>query len=99
MSYYKEFTGAGDFTAMGAAESWLQSRGFSVGSTCRGHPRAILFGDYSIAKWRNLNGEEILALHGVMRGNHRGEMRLGPITVELFESAPPRAIAAFKEAA
>lgn len=100
MSYYKTFSGAGDFTAMRAAEEWMRANGFSVGSACRGYPRGVLFGDYKIAKWRNLNRDEVAALHGVMRGNHKGEMRLGPIVVELFEGvAPADAIAKFKEAA
>ena len=100
MSYYKSFKADGDFGAMRAAEDWLRARGFSVGSTCRGYPRGVLYGDYSIAKWRNLTSAEVAGLHGVMRGNRAGGFRGADVTIELSErDAPAEAIAAFKEAA
>jgi hypothetical protein len=80
----KTFDQPGDFEAMYAAEAFLAAAGFSVGSTQRGDPRGIMFGDYDIAKWRNLNGREREALHGTMTGN----MREGPVTVRIFEKAP-----------
>jgi hypothetical protein len=96
MSYRKDFTETDDFKAVYAAEAWLRERGFSVGSMCRGSPRGILFGDITIAKWRNLSRQDVLDLHGVMKGNEHGEMRHGPVTVEIFDHAPADAIAAVK---
>lgn len=97
MSFIKTFEKRDDFGAMYDAEEWLRQRGFSVGSPCRGYPRGILHGDYQIAKWRNLDRSEIIALHGVMRGNARGEFRGSAVTVEIFDDAPADAIAAFKQ--
>jgi hypothetical protein len=87
----KTFDNQGDFKANYAAEQFLRERGFSVGSMQRGDPRGILFGHYDIQKWRNLRKADIQALHGVMRG----DMRNGPVTIELFDSAPAEAQAAF----
>lgn len=103
MSYYKTFRAADhnatdDFGAMRAAQDWMRARGFSYGSTCRGYPVGIMFGDYAIAKWRNLDRDEVKALHGVMRGNRQGEFRNADVTIELMErDAPADAIAAFRE--
>ena len=100
MSYYKDFRADGDFGAMRAAEDWLRERGFSVGSTCSGYPRAIMYGDYSIAKWRNLGREEIRTLHGVMRSDvSSGSFRGAGVVIELLDRAPADAIAAFREPA
>lgn len=94
-SLVKEFTGEDDFAAMRTAESFLTQCGFSFGSTERGWPRCIMFGDYSIAKWRNLTETERRACHGKMSG----EMRRGPVRIEIFESAPQEAKRAFHAAA
>ena len=96
MAFIKEFPKNGDFGALYEAEGWLRERGFSVGSVCRGYPRGIMHGDCQIAKWRNLDKSEILALHGVMKGNEHGEMRGNDVTVEIFDHAPADAIAAIK---
>lgn len=89
----KTFTGPNDFDAVYEAETWLKSRGFAYGSMQRDSPRGIMFGDFDISKWRNLNKADIKALHGVMRG----DMRHGPVIVELFETAPVTAQDAFGE--
>jgi hypothetical protein len=86
----KTFNEQDDFAAMRAAEHFLQLAGFSVGSNQRGDPRGVMFGDYDIAKWRNLNTAERKALHGQMTSDH-GTMRIGPIVVTIFESAPHEA--------
>ncbi|WP_206078656.1 hypothetical protein [Allomesorhizobium camelthorni] len=56
----------------------------------RGAPRGILFGLYDIAKWKNLSSADRRALHGVMTG----DMRNGPVSVEIFHIAPDEAKAA-----
>lgn len=90
--YTEIFDDQGDFKAMSAAEKWLRNRGFSIGSPERGNPRGLLHGDFLISKWRNLSAQEILDLHGTMKGN----MRDGPIQVDIFDHAPADAIAAVK---
>lgn len=81
------FSDAGDFAAERRAVDALQSAGFSVGHSQRHAPRGILFGLYNIQKWRNLSEADREGLHGVMSG----DMRNGPVTVEIFDSAPDTA--------
>lgn len=78
------------FVAMAAAEGFLQSRGFSVGPMQADEPRGIMFGNFIIAKWRDLAPHERHQLHGVMTG----DMRFGPVKIELYKSATPPARAA-----
>lgn len=85
------FTQPGDFAACRAAEAWLTRRGFSVGHMQAHHPRGILLGDYNIQKWRNLSAADRLALHALMTG----DMRNGPVYLELLPNAPPNVCAAF----
>jgi len=89
----RTFTGEDDFQASYAAADWLEARGFSVASSQRGAPRGILFGDFIIAKWRNLSAREKADLHGVMTGDGRR----GPITVTLYAHAPEAAQAAWQD--
>ncbi len=91
----KTFSQKGDFEAVTAAEDFLRVAGFSIGSSERGSPRAIMFGDYDISKWRHLDQRERDALHGQMTGDGRN----GPLTVTIFESAPPGAKTAFHRTA
>lgn len=85
---------SGDFAACHTAEWFLESWGFCVGHAQRGAPRGILFGDYDIQKWRNLNQAHREALHGTMTG----DMRNGPVIVTIFETAPAAAKDALAEA-
>lgn len=96
--HVKTFKGNEDFEAVNAAEHFLRFAGFSVGSNERGKPRGIMFGDYTIAKWRNLHKQDIDALHGKMT-SETGSMRDGPVTVRIFDSAPHAAKRAFHMAA
>lgn len=91
------FNQQGDFEAMCAAESFLRERGLSVGSSQRGYPRGIMFGEYDIAKWRNLRDFEKAALHGIMI-SYGDSMRNGPINVTIFATAPAEARAALSQA-
>ena len=78
----KTFTRPGDFCARSDAEAWCKSQGWSVGKMCGPSPRGILKDpDFIIAKWRNLTDGEIRELDGKMTG----DMRYGPVTVEIFE--------------
>lgn len=87
------FSDLGDFTAAHRAVAMLEDCGFSVGHLQAHAPRGILFGLYDIQKWRNLNSAERQALHGVMSGN----MRTGPVVVEIFEGAPEIGVAALRK--
>lgn len=81
------FSDTGDFAAMRAAEAWCAKHGLSVGEMQLGKPRGILFGDFAIAKWRNLRQADKDALHGTMTG----DMRHGPVLVVVSEHAVRRA--------
>ncbi|MGB3644602.1 MAG: hypothetical protein WBA15_08995 [Mesorhizobium sp.] len=87
------FSDPGDFVAESRAVAQLEECGFSVGRRQRGAPRGILFGCYDIQKWRNLNEGHRAALHGIMTG----DMRHGPVVVEIFDSAPDEVKAALQE--
>ena len=78
-AFTKKFEGANTFEACRAAEDWCKKQGLSIGSMERGSPRGLMYGDYIIAKWRNLSWEERRALDGAMVG----DMRNGPVCVEL----------------
>jgi hypothetical protein len=73
-----------------SAETFLEERGFSIGHNQRDSPRGVMFGKFEISKWRNMNDKEIQALHGRMTG----DMRNGPVTIVIFQSAPTEAMAA-----
>lgn len=87
----KVFTGDEAFEAFRTAEEFLANRGFSVGSMQRDDPIGVMYGDCSIAKWRNLSAMERIGLHGVIQGNKR----FGPVTVVIFDTAPMEAQSAF----
>ena len=75
----KEFTGTEDWEAVRKAEEWCAENGISVGTMQAGSPRGLKRGQFSIAKWRNLDRADIEKLDGTMYGNERH----GPVTVEL----------------
>lgn len=82
------FSGGDTFEAMYAAEAWCRERDISYGSWQRGFPAGLLYGDFTIAKWRNLTPKEQSECHGTMRGDGRN----GPITISIKprrKSAPP----------
>lgn len=82
----KTFTGAAPFVAIDAARTWLTERGYSVGEMQGRDPMGIMIGDhYDIAKWRNLNATERMALDGQIEGDKRN----GPVVVRL-KSQPER---------
>lgn len=87
---HKSFFGNGtDFSAAREAEAYIASHGFSIGPSCAGLPRGLLYGVWQIAKWRNLTHTEILQLHGTLTVCGRR----GPLHLKIFEHAPAFAIA------
>jgi hypothetical protein len=77
--FVKVFKGKEDFESQHAAEKWCRDNGISYGSTCAMAPQALLFGDYDIAKWRNLTAKERNQVHGVIEDSRRE----GPVTVKI----------------
>ncbi|MDQ7733806.1 hypothetical protein QT231_13920 [Halomonas sp. SpR1] len=78
MAYEKIFNGNGDtFSAKHEAEKWLRDNGYSVGSSCVGHPQGVLQGeDICIAKMKNLTKSEIKQLDGLLYAGSDGDGRL-----------------------
>jgi len=91
--FMARLTDHGDFVAARRAEQLLQAHGFSVGTTQRGSPRGILFGDFDIQKWRNLNEADRAALHGVLDGDRSSDAQ-----IEIWDPAPLNAVAALADA-
>jgi hypothetical protein len=85
-------TDEGDFAAVRRAEFLLQAHGFSVGTMQRGSYRGILFGNYEIQKWRNLNVSERAALHGILDGD-----RCSHAQIEIWDSSPIAAVRALAD--
>lgn len=73
------FTRDGDFAALYAAQNWCDENGISYGSLCGDAPVGLLYGDWAIAKWRNLTPAERAQLDGRMEG----DFRHGPVTIRI----------------
>jgi len=84
------FEGEGAFSAMRAATDWLGSMGFSVGRMQARSPQGILFGDFDIQKWRNLNPAQRAVLHGQMIAGRASA------SVHFSHNLPPEAVEAVK---
>lgn len=91
--FMARLTDAGDFAAVRRAEQLLQAHDFSVGVTQRGSSRGIMFGDYIIQKWRNLNVSERAALHGILDGDRSSDAQ-----IEMWDPAPLEAVTALAAA-
>lgn len=76
------FDQEGTFKAKFAAEEWCREHGISYGSSCAMMPTGLLFGDYHIAKWRNLTALERKELHGEMTG----DLRNGPVKIRIKDA-------------
>lgn len=86
----KIFNQQGTFKAFDAMNQWARRNGFSLGSRQRGNPQGVIYGDASIAKWRNLSKDDQRAMHGQVTG----DALTGPMTFTLFlDRAPAEAIA------
>jgi len=76
----KEFDAPGcNFEACREAEAWCEARGIAVGTMERNQPRGLLHEDCAISKWSNLRPYERARLDGRIAG----DMRSGPVTIEL----------------
>jgi hypothetical protein len=84
------FNQRGDFAATNEAEHLLEAAGFAIGPSQRGAPRAVMFGNYTVAKWKNLNHDERRETHGTLTGDGRE----GPVTFRLLPAAPDDAVRA-----
>lgn len=73
------FSGGATFGALYAAEAWCAARGISVGRADGRNPCGLLYGEYDIQKWHNLNAKERAALDGLLTGDKRN----GPVTVSI----------------
>ena len=91
--FMARLTDRGDFVAARRAEQLLGRHGFSVGTSQRGSPRGVMFGNYDIQKWRNLNEVDRAALHGVLDGD-----RSSDAVIEIWDPAPIDAVAALADA-
>lgn len=91
--FMARLTDEGDFAAVRRAEQLLAQHGFSVGTTQRGTHRGVLFGDFDIQKWRNLNESDRAALHGVLDGDRSSDAQ-----IEIWDPAPIEAVAALADA-
>lgn len=87
-SLTRTFEAPGRFQAMIAAEELLRARGFSIGPMQGTFARGIRFGRCVIAKWNDMGAQQRLTLHGRLTG----DMALGPVTVEIFNTAPAEAL-------
>lgn len=85
------FRGGAPFEAQDAARAFMKRVGFSMASSCANAPTACMFGDYLIAKWRNLTVAERRASHAIMTGDGRS----GPLTITLTGNCPPDGREAF----
>lgn len=77
----------GDFRSYYAAESLLESEGFSTGSMCSPEPTGFAPKDkYGyIAKWRNIPPSERKLLHGIIQPIEGGDFRSGPLEIVYFQ--------------
>lgn len=91
--FMARLTDQGDFVAVRRAERLLEEHGFSVGHMQRGSSRGILFGDYDIQKWRNLNEAERAALHGILAGDRSSNAQ-----IEIWDRVPIEAVMALADA-
>lgn len=75
----KVFEQTDDFEAMRAAKKWCAENNISCGRLQGDDPIGLKRGDWTIEKWRNLSDADKDFLDGTMQG----DMRYGPVTVEL----------------
>ena len=78
----KTFEAETTFQALWDAEAWCAENGISYGSLCGQDPVGLLWGDFSIAKWKNLTGKERHQVHGRMTSPN---FRTGPVTIRIAE--------------
>ena len=72
----------GTFDSFYKASEWVKDNGYSQGSMARTMPIGLMKGDYDIAKWYNLDKEDIKGLDGVMISN---DFREGEVEIIIFK--------------
>ena len=87
MKRHAKFEGKEDFEAYNKAGKFLKENGFSYGSMERDKPIGIMYGDYNIAKWRNLDSSDRDNLHGQMTAET--SFRFGPVFVDIYDDTAP----------
>lgn len=90
--FFITVSGGATFDAYNAARSLMADAGFSLGPSQRGAPVACMFGDWAVAKWKNLNRIERGETHAVIEGDNRD----GPLRIRLLPAAPDDAVRAFE---
>lgn len=78
------FDNPGTFQAKYAAEDFARSCGFSVGSGQAHAPTGLMYGDYLVAKWKNMSAAQRRALHATITGDGRE----GPVTLNIHTPCP-----------
>lgn len=73
-----------DFSAKYAAQTYLESLGFAIGSMERDHPIGIHRAPAIISKWTRMTPEEHRALDGFLES---GSFRNGDVVLEIKESS------------
>ena len=71
----------GTFNSYHKARDWASENGYSEGSMARNMPIGLLKGDYNIAKWYNLDNQDIKELDGVMISD---DFREGEVEILIF---------------
>jgi hypothetical protein len=74
-----QFNQKEDWEAVEAAEQWCKDNNVSYGTMQGDWPRGLKRGNFNIAKWRNLDGNDIKNLDGTMTG----DMRNGPVFIAM----------------
>lgn len=69
----------GNFEACREAEEWCNERGIAVGVMERNQPRGLLLEHCWISKWSNISE----MVRRQMDGTMTGDMRHGPVVIEL----------------
>ena len=72
-----------EWNALESARTWLKENGYSYAPMCGPEPIGILFGDFEIAKWRNLSTVERKELDGIITPFNGGRFRGNSCTVKI----------------
>lgn len=89
------FDNPGTFQAKQACEGFARSCGFSVGSGQHGAPTGLMYGDYRLAKWKNMSLAQRRSLHATITGDGRE----GPVTLHIHAACPPEGAGRLRAAA
>lgn len=76
-----------EFSSEETALAALRKNGFSLGAAHREEPRAIIYGTFAVARWRDLNRKDRVKCSG----RYMVSSKDGPVRLDLFEACPPAA--------